>query len=51
MLDRDDLTHIWFCRECGAQFFFLSDVTEHTEMTKHKQITKIAFKEFEGLTP
>jgi len=50
LLDPDDLDNIWFCRECKAQFFFFSDVTEHKETTKHNQITKIAFKKFDGLT-
>jgi len=48
VLDDDDLKHIWFCRDCKAQFIFLADVEQHTDETGHEQMTKIQFSEFEG---
>ena len=39
-MNREDLKVIWFCRECGTSFVFMSDVEDHEENEGHSKISK-----------
>ena len=39
-MNHEDLKVIWFCRECGTSFVFMSDVEDHEENEGHSKISK-----------